>query len=183
LGRDDREAWATKATFGLLEPIPKDWTDNKTFPATWEILREGMGYVLLELEIDPEKDPVYIADRAHKEGYFRRTEQKIPDEFRHKRRREAERAYMESKIPLKDYMERGLKYSLPEVVIETDLPPERIKISTEQPLVEETLEEFPRLGKIELLRDIQLVPELKDWADNRLSELGESRSGIERAEG
>lgn len=76
---------------------------------------------------------------------------------------------MSSMIPLADYLNRtaqgGLHYSLPEVLIMEPVPAERVKLSEQQPLIDEDLSK--PFGQEELiyriLRVSELKPELASW--------------------
>lgn len=148
IGQVFGQARERPATFALLEPLPDTWVNNKHFPLTWKTLVHdldilGDGKLLLEICINPQKDEVLIADRSHIEGALYSDKTNIPEKYRHKSLEEGERSFMESAIPLKEYLEkqgRGeISYSLPEVVIFNSVPPERIKVSESQPLIEEDL--------------------------------------------
>jgi hypothetical protein len=134
------------ATFGFLEALPDSWVNNKDFPLTWKTLVHDFkisdsGELLLEISIDSD-DLVYVADRAHIEGVLYPDQAKIPEKYQHVNLEDGEESYMQSLVPLKDYLEKqkeGQSYSLPEVVIFNRIPPERIEVSSIQPLIEEDL--------------------------------------------
>lgn len=165
IGQSYEEAFNTMAVFALLEPLPQEWIFNKDFKNLWENFRCHTGELLLEIEIYPEVDKIFVADRGHMQGYFNYERDGIPKRYSYNTLQEAERAYMKSKIPLAQYLLKAkrLKYSLPEVIILKELVPlERIKISKQQPRLEERLKKFGKFH-ISYLRVIEASPELSDW--------------------
>ncbi|MFA5413049.1 MAG: hypothetical protein WC348_00715 [Patescibacteria group bacterium] len=182
MGREDTEAWEAGAVFALLEPLPDNWVKNEHFEGVWDYLRNDMGTLLLELEVDPEKDKVFVVDRGHVEGFLYDDKKGIPERYLHSTRREGERAYMESKIPLRDYLSRAkeLGYSMPEVIVLEDVPLERIKVSERQPLIEEELREYRGEYRRRRIRDIREIPELARWYEQHESELRKMEEGGER---
>ncbi|OGY85666.1 MAG: hypothetical protein A2233_05630 [Candidatus Kerfeldbacteria bacterium RIFOXYA2_FULL_38_24] len=183
IGQDDMEACNTKAVFALLEPLPDNWINNEHFKGVWDYFRYDIGTLLLEIEIDPEKDQIFMADRGHVEGVlYYEDKEGIPEKYLHPSRREGERSYMESKIPLKDYLEKAkdLRYSMPEVIITEDVPLEKIRISEQQPLIEDELRKCGEKFRQMLIRDIQSVPELSQWYKQREhdKELQEGKRGF-----
>ena len=114
------------ATFAFLEPTPHSWIHNEHFPLTWKTLVHDLdildyGKLLLEISVDPQEDDVSVGDRSHIEGALYPDNTNIPERYRHKNLQEGERMFMESAIPLKEYLgrqKRGeVSYSLPEVLI------------------------------------------------------------------
>lgn len=103
IGQTYIEAYNSSAVFALLEAIPNTWTDNPHFRHSWSSLKRHVGKLLLEIDIDSEKDPVFVIDRAHVEGYIYRDIPGIPEKYLHPSLEEAEKAYLKSKIPLHDY--------------------------------------------------------------------------------
>lgn len=181
IGQEDAEAWGTGAVFALLEPLPDDWVNNEHFKGIWDYFRHDMGTLLLELDVDPEKDKVFVIDRGHIEGVLYENKEGIPQKYLHASKRDGERAYMESKMSLKEYLERAkeLGYSMPEVIITENFPLERISISEQQPLIEDELKRYSGEFRQMLIRDIQGIPELFRWYENREHEreLREEREG------
>lgn len=96
-------ARTTSAVFALLEPIPHAWAENSNFKYSWSALKRHLGRLLLEVDVDPLNDHVFVIDRAHVEGYIYRETLGIPKKYLHNTLESAERAYVESKIPLRDY--------------------------------------------------------------------------------
>lgn len=109
LGKVGFEAWETCGTFGLLEPVPDSWRNNTHFFYVWDFLKNhvsGNGEALL-LAIEVDKGlPVQVADWGHKEGFLTENKIDIPERFRHASQRESERAYIESLVPLEEYLQR-----------------------------------------------------------------------------
>lgn len=180
MGQDDMEAWKTGAVFALLEPLPDNWVNNQHFKGIWDYFRHDMGTLLLELDIDPEKDQVFVVDRSHVEGALYENKDGIPAEYLHSSKREGERSYMESKIPLKDYLEKAkeLGYSMPEVIITENVPLGKIRTSEQQQLIEDELKKYSGEFRQMLIRDIQSIPELYRWYEQREHER-ELREGKE----
>src|SRR3989339_733676 len=127
LGTDYNKASEKSGVFALTEPIPDSWINNTQFPNVWNRLKNNIGKLLLEISIDPKKAMVY--DWAEKE----KNDEDNSTEF-------AEKQYINSGMSLEDYLVNKNLFVLPEVVIEEDVPIENIKISDEQPLLEEKLE-------------------------------------------
>lgn len=169
VGQEDREASNTMVIFALLEPLPDNWVRNQHFKGIWNYLRHNIGTLLLELDVDPEKDQVFLVDRGHVEGALYEDKEGLPQKYLHTSKRAGERAYMESKVPLKDYLERAneLDYTLPEVIITGNLPLEKIRISEQQPLIEGDLRRYSGEIRQMLIRDIQRIPELSRWYQQR----------------
>lgn len=169
MGLEDLEAWKTGAIFGLLEPLPDNWVKNEHFKKTWGHLKHDMGTLLLELDVDPEKDKVFVVDRGHMEGALCEDKKGIPEKYLHFSRRDGERAYMESRVPLKEFLVKAkeLGYSMPEVVILENVPSEKISISEQQPLIEDELKQYRGEFRQGFIRDIQRIPELSRWYEQK----------------
>jgi len=169
MGQEDDEAWRTGAICALLEPLPDNWVNNEHFKLTWNYLEHDIGKLLLELDVNPEEDEVFVVDRGHVEGVLHDDKKGIPEKYLHTSIATGERAYMETKIPLKEYLEqeKKLKYSLPEVVITEHFPLEKINISEHQPLLEKKLKDYDYDGnkklKEMLIKEIEEIPELSSW--------------------
>ncbi len=168
VGREDTEAWNTGAVFGLLDPLPKEWTENEHFKASWQYLKHDIGgRVLLEIDIDENDPNVFVIDRGLMEGILYKEKETIPEKYLFPNKKDAEGAYIKSKVLLKEYLEKqhDLNYSLPEVIITEHIPFEKIKISELQPFIEEDLKDGKKASAImELaMRKINLIPELAQW--------------------
>lgn len=169
MGHEDDRAWETRAVYGLLDAEPADWKDNKDYPRVWKALQNAIGEMLIEIEVAENEPGVFVADWGHKEEYLSKPthDDRATDA---ERRREAESAYFDSKIPLKDYLARKevLHYSVPEVIITKKVPFSKIHISEKQPLLELRLQEVKDvLGLLSLKREyegyIKQIPELHNW--------------------
>ncbi|KKT69342.1 MAG: hypothetical protein UX09_C0025G0004 [Candidatus Uhrbacteria bacterium GW2011_GWE2_45_35] len=184
VGQRDKEAWKTMAVFAFLEPLPDSWVNNTCFKGVWmDRFRSNIGSLLLELDVDLEGGEIFVVDNGHMEGFIYQKETGIPKKYLHRSNEEAERAYMESKISLKDYLEKAedLGYSMPEIIILKDVPMERIRISDQQPLIEEDLEKYGEGSfKRDLISDIQRIPELSRWFEKREQGLRERLEGRNR---
>lgn len=102
MGHKYMEAWETSAVFALLEPSPANWMQNPYFKDIFNYL--DLGPLLLEIETDPKKDNAFVVDRGHVEGFLYEDKTGIPKKYLHPSLSTAERAYMQSKIPLRDYL-------------------------------------------------------------------------------
>lgn len=182
------------AVWAFVDPEPNEWKSNEQFPKAWKTLKANIGKMLLEIEIDDKNDKIgdsaYVVDWGHMEGYLRpTTEGETPiSHYSHKTRRDAELAYLGSKIPLKEFLAKGtdVGYSLPEVIVTEHIPLEKIKISEKQPLLQEYMDDRPlamlREWKTGIARRIQEIPELKKWWEEYLAEREqrEGRDGLHR---
>lgn len=131
-----------KASFGLLEPTPSNWVQNKDHPNTWNILTDqlkarGDGSPLVEIDVKPE-DEVYVGDRAILERLLETFEGDLGSLFNGELSEEVKK-FKDSLVPLGEYIREDREYSLPEVLILNTIPPERIRVSDHQPLLEEEL--------------------------------------------
>lgn len=181
------------ASFAFLEPVPGTWINNKYFPLTWKTLVHDFGILdngklLLEISINPQIDEVYVGDRSHLEGVLYPDKTDIPEKYLHKSLEEGEQKFMESLIPLGEYLERQKRgedaYLLPEVVIFNSIPIERIRVSETQPLIEEDLTKLHSEGKkhlVELIVRGYVSRELTPWRRNYESKHGllGNNSGLE----
>jgi len=171
IGSMDDEAWRTKVIFGLLKPQPEQWVSNPYFKNTWPVLKRDLtrrgGSLLLEIKVDPDRDKVWVADRAHMEGHFYPDEASVPAEYRHSTKELEERHYMESRVPLLTYLNSAdtLDFSLPEVISPQEFPLDRIAVSHQQPLLEARLAKYPPEATVhsDMLSFIGRTPELQPW--------------------
>ena len=180
--------------FGLLDPTPDAWTRNKDFPTIWESLKGHIGEILLEIKVDPESDEVYVVDRGHYEGSTGENPN-IPPRYRHSSLEEGTKAYIGSRVPLKDYLRQAehLQYSLPEIIFGEPISPDRIHVSETQPLLEEDIalknwirgiDEPPQQNTLKekevLARErLKTIPELGPWFETYRGKLIElQREGV-----
>ena len=165
-----------RGVFALLESEPRAWKENKLFPHTWDYLLHDVGRVLLEIEVNEDSPDTLVLERAHADGYkFGRIPGvAIPSAFRHQTLAEAERAYLESKVPFSVYREltSAQKYCLPEVLLVGDVPIKQVRVSLHQPRMDELLAS----GASRLMdKTLKQVPELAEWLRvRRAPELPES---------
>lgn len=128
------------ATFALLDKEPSEWQNEGPFPQLWNEFKGTRGDLLLEIEVDPSQDQILVGDAGYIEGYLYRKHHdqlRIPNEYLIVEPDIAYEAYEASLIPLSEYLEDDcLSYLVPEVQIRTPVPPERIQIGEEQPLLE-----------------------------------------------
>lgn len=164
VGKIDDKAWKTLAIFALLEPVPQNWIHNSKFPDTWSRLKADMGKMLLEIEVEEGDPNVFVIDRGEVEKF--RTDKK-----KEQNRRLAEGNYIGSKVPLLDYLKNIDKYpfALPEVIITDHVPLARISISSEQPLLHESIEEWAEgsVYRQQAIREITSIAELKVWYETK----------------
>lgn len=173
LWREFGPAFNLGAVFWLLEARPNQWIKNKHFPESWWALYRSTGRLLLEIEIDPGE--VYIIERWHVEGFLYGNLINPPEIFRHNTLRDSEKAYFDSIIPLKHYLDHQWKYdySLPEILMLNRVPMERVTISGTQQKLEEAIEWY-RMWNIfrkSIIRRISEIPWLEYLYDKYKSEL------------
>ena len=170
-------------SFTLLESLPENWVNNAYFPDFWNKLKLHMGQILLEVDVNPKSDGAIIIDRGHMvkfnsslpEGSFTLN---VPQQFNHNTLEQAVEAYVQSGIPLLNYLERSKDFLhvLPEAIITKPVSSKRIIISRTQPLLEEELQDGGlQIGdeppkdiliedRIKIARAyVKKIPELQDW--------------------
>lgn len=174
-------------SFALLEPQPDNWINNVYFPDFWSRLKSHMGQILLEVDVDPKSDGVIVVDRGHMVRFNsplpgRSVTSNVPQQFDHNTIEQAMEAYVESGIPILDYLEMSedFPYVLPEAIITKPIPSKRIHVSKTQPLLEEELRtgglQISAIGDDEPPEDrpiedrienagfsVKGIPELQDW--------------------
>ncbi len=167
IGFEDANAAKTKAVFGLLKPEPTEWVYNPHFDRIWPRLTRDIGDMLLEIKTDPQDDTIFVGDRGHIEGFLYLDKSGIPQKYLHDNQEEGERQFMQSLVPLRDYVNNAyeLQFSLPEVIIPHHVPLEQISVSHQQPLLEGKLKKYPERSLIvgEKLRFITNFDELQPW--------------------
>jgi hypothetical protein len=154
--------------FALLSPLPSSWVNNPHFKGIWNYLKRNIGSLLYEIDTDPEHDQVFVVDRGHVEGYLYRHLLNTPERYCYSDKRSAERQYMLSKTPLKDYLQKQTEfnYSLPDVIFPENVPLDRVSISTQQSLLEEQLGIFKGDVRSSLINQIKQIPELDAWFES-----------------
>lgn len=135
------------AVWAFLEPEPKEWKENTSFPHLWEDINSvvfGKLAIVLEIDVNPDSDPVYVMDWGHYEGWRSRKREaaQIPERYRHGDKQEAITAYMHSMVSMKEYLQNKdeLNFSAPEVVYLGHVPLDRIMASETQPIIGEFLD-------------------------------------------
>lgn len=112
---------------GLLEPEPKEWTDNPEFPGLWRYLLHDLcrrnEIVLLKFDILP-SDQAYVVDRSHVEHELYR-EAKGLGKSTINTMTEACRKYYDSRVPVFDY---SGEYSVPQLAIWSAIDFERLEV-------------------------------------------------------
>lgn len=142
LWREYQEANTRTAVFLLLDSEPTSWTSNQHFPDIWERLKRNTWELLLEIK--PKDINKYsVLDWWYIEWYLCRNSEylrgnwaNIPLRYLRESREEAEKAYIASEIPLKQYLEsKSLQdsYSIPEIITSEIIPLSEISISKKQP--------------------------------------------------
>jgi hypothetical protein len=170
VGREHQPAWKTPAIFALLEPLSREWVENVHFNQTWEVLARSLGTaVLLEIEV-PDSAKAYVIDRGHMEGALYKDKDKVPKRHIFPTLEEAEKAYFESRVLLKDFLANrdAFDFTLPEVIITERIAPESIVIAENQPLLESSLRSYREGERMsdrykEIIEKIQAIPELARW--------------------
>jgi len=193
----------TRASFALLEPVPKSWTNNLFFPGVWNFLKErinaeGPAPILLEVSIDTQSNKVFVADWAHMEAASKAalysSPLAIPSRYSHTNIQEAKQAYINSMIPIDEYLQGKMHgevtHSIPEVLILEHLSRENIHVSTIQPLLEENLawarkwgeDKYQEIASLILLGYIakELMPWRKSYEAKYgpLELIGRSKEGL-----
>lgn len=151
-------------SFGLLDPLPPEWISNPIYPHIWEKFRANVGLLLLELEADS-KD-LFVVDWGHREGVLTLNPDKVPLRYRHSSEKEAEDAYIASKIPIDEFLRNRdkLAYTLPEVIIFSHIPFDDIKVPEKQPMLEDYLRRYGE-GRLRrrILQNVSDIPPLEPW--------------------
>lgn len=183
VGKEDIEAWSTGAVFCFLDPIPPEWVHNEYFKLTWGAIKHDIGgRMLLEINLPDEDLNTFVIDRGLAEGPLYGDKSAIPEQYIFPTRREAESAYLKSKVPLKEYLEKRQRFnfSLPEVIITEHVPFDKIKISEQQPFLAEGLERYKNAPAImrSIMRDINSIPELVEWYRKRNEASKEISNGM-----
>lgn len=156
-----------RAIFALFDPLPKKWIENPVFPQAWQLLLEHIGHLLLEIDVDPQRDRVFVTDA----GYYVAADYTLNREIAPKKYQrwypELIGSYQSSMVPLATYQQRRtrLSYALPEVVFLEDLPLERVHVSQEQPLINWILQ-LRREGRVtfedQFIEAFGRIPELRE---------------------
>ena len=159
-----------KATFALPEPLPHSWTNNQDFPTAWDALKKYMGKMLMEITLDP-SDSVMVLDQALTYD----DDETIPAPSDReawaridKEHYEKEERYWNARVPLEQYLADPSRFSLPEIIILNPIPRERVRISSQQPLIEDVIRDATESGNKfwarRLLKELKLgIPELHPW--------------------
>ena len=175
LARFPEEAFNLRVIFAFLEPLPRSWTHNSCFPDAWEIfLRDKADRALLEIEVERKNPNIFVVDWAHRESYWQDRRRRLdPQRFQCISETASRKAYFESKILLDIYLKREaeLSYSLPEVIIAERVPPERLELSREQPLLEKIFDIHKEETREELLRELSGFSLLRGWVSRKQQEL------------
>lgn len=155
-----------RCSFSLLEPEPEQWTRNNEYPHIWTDLMAKTGELLLEVDVSGCLDDTYVVDFEPREAFARR--QRRGEEVDESMALDAEKRYVESMVPLQDYLEeeQELNYQLPEAIVTERLPMKAVKVSDQQPKIERKLNKWPEgCGNYRRIRrQVAQVPELRSWA-------------------
>ena len=117
---------------GLLEPVPKSWTDNPEFPDLWSYLVHDVckhdNVILLSFKLKPQ-DKAYVVERAHMERvlYYKDKTGINPSQEQYDN---GYRLYWESRIPVFDY---AGNYSVPQLAIWSGIEFDRLKVEWIKP--------------------------------------------------
>ncbi len=132
---------ATKpAIFGLPEEKPASWVQYQDGPNVFDYLMSccgGRSYrgeendlVLLRVDLKPEDNP-FVVDYLHLRHLARDFEAETNPQRKQKILAEGNQRYWESRIPLADYKN---DFVLPEIVVWTPIPQERVHFVWEKEL-------------------------------------------------
>lgn len=177
MGEVTSPAKDTLATFALTEPLPQSWINNSDFPGIWNFLKQEFfsrthAPVLLEMNVETDDNDVFVGDWGHKITTRFPNYRDVPERFRHTTREHAEYAFMQSVIPFEEYLkkqQRGeINYSVPEVSKLTSTAPHQLKVSTQQPLLEEGLDFISNWGRNDIIQELlhgPIAEELKPWRE------------------
>ncbi len=116
---------ATSAVIeGLLEPEPKQWLENSSFPHLWRYLMSDIcrtnKVILLSFELN-QNDKAYVVERANAEGELYSNNKNMNKGFR---------KYWKSRTPVLEY-EGG--YTLPQLAIWSGIEFERLNVEWVKP--------------------------------------------------
>jgi hypothetical protein len=170
-------------SFALLEPQPDNWINNAYFPDFWNRLINHMGQILLEVDVNPSSDGVIVIDRGHMVKFNSSlpggsVTSNVPQQFDHETLEQALDAYVQSGIPILDYLQKSgdSPYVLSEAAITRPIFSKRIHVSGTQPLLEDELrtgglqigdippEDRPIEDRIRSARGyVKSIPELQGW--------------------
>lgn len=166
LWKEYKPAFVQTAVFLLLEREPKKWLKNPYFHNLWSRLSRNTWSLLLEITVDnPEKYSVldwwnmewHLSMNSE---YLKKYWRNIPKRYRISSREDAEKAYLESKISLEEYLRSNdiqESYSAPEVISTEYIPMKDISVSKFQPrLLDEKWKPIDRYAADK----IRTIPEL-----------------------
>ncbi len=164
LSRNTGEEHNISCSFALLEPEPEEWTKNEEYKDIWSCLMNNTGPLLVEVDITNHTDSAFVVDWAKKEQYRVKPGEKLGRQ----KLIDAERAYVDTKIPLLEYLENKdeLQYKLPEVIITKTVPIQDVRLAEEQPKLVERLNWY-RKGSgpyKSIKRRVAEIKELWPWA-------------------
>lgn len=159
-------AWETSAAFALLAPEPDNWKRNPIFGDMLKVLEQDVGQLLLEIGLDEDDKGAFILDWGHMESFLRgKNCPPTPPNYKHGTQEEAEKAYLESKVSLSDFLHDPKKYRLlvPEVAIMHNVPFDRIRICERQPIIERELAAKDHYAAT-VMRELEASePEPREW--------------------
>lgn len=115
---------------GLLSPKPLSWIKNSNFPVTWESLMHDICFkssvALLSFDLT-RKDKAYVVDRAHFERELYREEAGLGKPTTESMN-EAVKKLWESRVPVFDYSQDKMNYSLPQLAIWSPISCRRLNL-------------------------------------------------------
>lgn len=157
--------WGTNiepAVYALFSPEPEDWVRNKYFPGIWEelldYLKDG---ILVEVEVDVGDKRALVADFSFMAGYMERRNNQVSEGVKCESYKGAIQSYWKSLIPIREYLNDGFSFKLPEVLLLDEVGRERFTVSGQQPVLEHHISS----GKAEdyTLWCITQTPGLTPW--------------------
>jgi len=162
------KGWKIGCSFSLLEPEPKQWTRSTTFKYAWPALISNTGSLLLSVNLEKHINTTFVVDWGHREAFLQNTLVATPEKYVHQTETKAQEAYVESMMPIEEYLNRKkeLDYSLPEVITTEIIPLSDLEISSTQPRLEGELNKCVEGSEAyrDTREEIALLPELRNWA-------------------
>lgn len=157
----------------LLEPLPDSYVNNPHFLYEWIDLKKHVGKILIEVDVDEGDESIFVADRAHIIGHSAVDQGKIPPKYIHQTRWEADEAFYQNRVSLREYLQeiQATKdfFLLPEVNLTTRVPKERLGIPHYQPLLQEELEGMDNDQRSKEITQLLKIPQMRPWIEDHLS--------------
>ena len=160
IGMRYKPATEQYGVFCLDAPEPEAWTRTAESRDLFQKLLNRTGELLLEIEVD-DLDSVYVLD------WMKVQRQAIeallsdnPENAWLKLRSKGEKEYLDSKLPMADFITDRSSAELPEFVIFNNVPAEKISVSSEQPAIRAKLMSVSGEERDVILNKLRKIPEL-----------------------